>query len=136
MILKKIRSLNLSDFFKYKNGLNSNKDTVYQRNICMPKFQWYYRLKIGTFHLNGNIQDSLSYHKGHPFSTKDRDNDANSGQCANSYKGGWWYNTCHHSNLNGINYDYEKKDSTSMCWNTFGKSYASLKSIKMAIKPQ
>ena len=75
-----------------------------------PIFQTYYLLKIGAFH--DTIQDKLSYHKGYPFSTKDRENDASSGRnCATEFKGGWWYDSCHDSNLNGINYGYDKSDS-------------------------
>ena len=104
--------------------------------MYLSKFQWYYRLKIGAFHANGNIKDSLISHKGHAFSTKDRDNDSNtSGNCAYTWKGGWWYYNCHSSNLNGKNLGQGKSDYTSMCWSTFG-SCDSLKSIKMAIRPQ
>ena len=109
--------------------------TIWQRSLydLCSIFQTYYRLKIGAFH--GTIPDNLSYHKGHPFSTKDRDNDSNGGSCATMYKGGWWYNKCHYSNLNGINYGYEKSYSNSMCWSSIG-NYGSLKSIKMAIRPR
>ena len=55
------------------------------------------------FHFPGNAGDSLSYHRDSPFSTKDRDNDGRSGSnCATTYKGGWWYGRCPHSNLNGL----------------------------------
>ena len=59
-----------------------------------------YRLTVSGY--MGNARDGLAHHNGRPFSTRDRDNDANSGQCAVSYKGAWWYGSCHDSNLNGL----------------------------------
>lgn len=47
------------------------------------------------------LGDSLSYHHGRPFSTKDKDNDNAVTNCALSYKGAWWYKNCHRVNLNG-----------------------------------
>uniref|UniRef100_A0A8C5SAJ0 Tenascin R n=1 Tax=Laticauda laticaudata TaxID=8630 RepID=A0A8C5SAJ0_LATLA len=58
-----------------------------------------YKLRIGEY--NGTAGDSLSYHQGRPFSTKDRDNDVAVTNCAMSYKGAWWYKNCHRTNLNG-----------------------------------
>ena len=59
-----------------------------------------YQLNIAGY--SGNGEESLLYHNGMKFSTKDQDNDQdNSGSCAKWYKGAWWYNHCHRSNLNG-----------------------------------
>ncbi|XP_038623863.1 ficolin-2-like [Tachyglossus aculeatus] len=59
-----------------------------------------YRLTVGEF-ADGDAGDSLSYHKNRSFTTRDRDNDEYSTNCAEVFKGAWWYGSCHKSNLNG-----------------------------------
>ena len=49
-----------------------------------------YRLHISGY--SGTAGNSLGGHDGMKFSTLDRDNDKNSGNCALGYKGGWWWN--------------------------------------------
>ena len=61
-----------------------------------------YTLSISGY--NGTAGDSLANgrHNGHKFSTRDQDNDVWTGNCAQRFKGGWWYDACHNSNLNGL----------------------------------
>ena len=65
-----------------------------------------YRLDIGAY--SGNAGDAMrgscsshGNHDGMPFSTPDRDNDMNAGNCAQIYSDGWWYNNCQCAHLNG-----------------------------------
>ena len=50
----------------------------------------------------GTAGDSLSYHRGMAFTTKDLDNDLESSNCATTYKAAWWFKTCLYSGLNGL----------------------------------
>ncbi|XP_067939552.1 angiopoietin-related protein 2-like [Watersipora subatra] len=54
-----------------------------------------YRLKISNDGYHGSLGAfCLDYHNGMKFSTPDRDHDNNVDNCAQEYKGGWWYNSC------------------------------------------
>ncbi|XP_059160797.1 angiopoietin-related protein 7-like isoform X4 [Physella acuta] len=59
-----------------------------------------YTINVTSF--SGNVKDYLNPHIGMRFSTIDRDNDRYSGDCAGLCKGGWWYNSCRTSALNGV----------------------------------
>ena len=37
-----------------------------------------------------------SYHNGNSFTTIDKDNDKNAGNCASLFKGGWWFDSCYY----------------------------------------
>uniref|UniRef100_A0A8W8LKS0 Fibrinogen C-terminal domain-containing protein n=1 Tax=Magallana gigas TaxID=29159 RepID=A0A8W8LKS0_MAGGI len=63
-----------------------------------------------------SIEDSFSYHNGMAFSTADNDNDRYSKNCAQMYGGGWWYNSCHQSNLNGKYYQKQAPTALSISW--------------------
>ncbi|XP_042318459.1 angiopoietin-related protein 3 isoform X1 [Sceloporus undulatus] len=57
---------------------------------------------ILLFRLIGNIPSALPEQKEVKFSTKDHENNAERNiNCPESYSGGWWYNACEETNLNG-----------------------------------
>ena len=44
----------------------------------------------------------MAFHNGQAFSAKDKDVDTSDNNCAVMFKGGWWYENCYASNLNGL----------------------------------
>ncbi|KAM5148913.1 ficolin-2-like [Mantella aurantiaca] len=94
-----------------------------------------YKLNIGHY-TGGSAGDSLGYHNNRPFSTKDRDNDAYSGNCAAEFKGAWWYGGCHNANLNGL-YLRGKHGSNAdgVNWETGKGDYYSYKITEMKFRP-
>ncbi|XP_019861056.1 PREDICTED: fibrinogen C domain-containing protein 1-like [Amphimedon queenslandica] len=53
---------------------------------------------------SGTAGNSLAYHSGKKFSTRDRDNDKLSNTCPQQREGAWWFEHCNYSHLNGRYY--------------------------------
>ena len=85
---------------------------------------------------SGDAGDSLAYHNGRKFSTKDRDNDqSGDGSCAVLYSGAWWYNLCHDSNLNGLYLEGPQESyADGIDLVTFRGYYYSLKFTEMKLQ--
>ncbi|PIO16664.1 hypothetical protein AB205_0214450 [Aquarana catesbeiana] len=94
-----------------------------------------YKLELGNF-ISGNAGDSMTYHNGMQFSTLDQDNDPDTRHCAQDYKGAWWYNQCHFSNLNGLYLPGNHGTyAVGINWR-YGKGYNySYKQSEMKIRP-
>ena len=90
-----------------------------------------YTLHISGYSGPSNVGDSLAYHNGQKFTTKDNDNDSTSSyNCAVDRFGAWWYNACHVSNLNGHYGDDEKvKGVNWLHWkvNTYSLPFTEMK---------
>ena len=52
----------------------------------------------------GNAGNSLDWHNGKKFSTRDQDNDVHANHCPRERKGAWWFQNCNYSHLNGLYY--------------------------------
>jgi len=85
----------------------------------------------------GNATDALTYHSGNSFSTWDADHDQYSGNCAERYFGGWWYNDCFQANLNGVYEGPGHGDSyaAGIVWGTWNHEYNSMRSSHMWVQP-
>ncbi|XP_062618890.1 fibrinogen-like protein A [Saccostrea cucullata] len=78
------------------------------KNVEVKDEQDHYRLNFEEY-LEGNAGNALKgseskyWAYGMQFSTHDMDNDnLDSVNCGSYMKGGWWYNSCTTSNLNGV----------------------------------
>ena len=79
----------------------------------------------------------MDYHNGQQFSTYDNDQDSG-GNCAYSHQGGWWYNTCYRTNLNGP-HDIPPNPSVNqvhakMMWK-YSSVWRDVSSSEMKIRP-
>ncbi|XP_074871855.1 ficolin-2-like [Carettochelys insculpta] len=94
-----------------------------------------YRLNLGSFEC-GTGRDSLSVHNGMMFSTYDRDNDNSLDHCAKTFKGSWWYQNCHHSNLNGLYLKgHHESYADGINWVTGNGYHSSYRLSEMKIRP-
>jgi hypothetical protein len=97
-----------------------------------------YRLStLGSY--SGTAGDSLFRkadvlsHINQRFSTYDQDNDQSGDNCAAYWRGAWWYNACHASNLNG---EYNNTaNSKGINWSTWRGWTYSLRFSEMKIRP-
>jgi len=79
---------------------HGNKIFAKYKSFSIASESDYYKLSVSGY--NGTAGNSLAWHNGMDFTTVDNDNDRDSGNCAVTRGGGgWWFNKCSHSNLNG-----------------------------------
>ena len=85
---------------------------------------------------SGTAGDSFTYHNGYKFTTRDQDNDDdNYRDCAQEFKGAWWYNNCHYSNLNGLYHGgSHSSNADGVNWRTWRGYYYSLKFTEMKLR--
>ncbi|XP_054247794.1 angiopoietin-4 [Indicator indicator] len=95
-----------------------------------------YRLLLQDYSGTAGQQSGMAL-QGTRFSTRDADNDNCLCKCAQMLSGGWWFDACGLSNLNGIYYParHNIRKLNGIRWHHFqGPSY-SLKGTRMLIRP-
>lgn len=89
--------------------------------------------KISLDSFTGNVTDSFNYHDARQFSTSDH---GPSTGCSSSFKGGWWYRSCHAVNLNGLYLKGEHKSyADGINWKDWRGYHYSLKKTEMKFRP-
>ncbi|XP_033639088.1 ryncolin-1-like [Asterias rubens] len=96
-----------------------------------------YTLYVGSYDAQSTVRDSMAYHNRHPFTTKNRENDAHvTSNCAVKYRSAWWYSTCHKANLNGVY--YQQADvahaGEGIQWTGWKGYFYSLKKCSMKVR--
>lgn len=104
-----------------------------------------YEGTAGDALIEGSKEDGeYTSHINMKFSTYDRDSDKWEENCAEMYGGGWWYNNCQASNLNGIYYiggQYDPRNNfpyeieNGVVWVPFKAADYSLKTVRMKMRP-
>ncbi|XP_062261160.1 tenascin-R [Platichthys flesus] len=131
--LDNIQKLAAQGRYELRIDMRDGQESVYANydKFSIGDARNLYKLRIGEY--NGTAGDSLSYHQGRPFSTKDRDNDIAVTNCALSYKGAWWYKNCHRANLNG-KYG-ESRHSQGINWYHWKGHEFSIPAVEMKMRP-
>ena len=93
-----------------------------------------YKLSIGGYQKwgIGTAGDSMTgSHSvdGMSFTTHDRDNDLNGGNCALQHQGAWWYRACTYANLNG-QYLSNQNNHSGVGWYYFNATTASWNALR------
>ena len=113
----------------------------FEENTAFAKYMQFnigsssqqYVLTVGSY--SGTAGDSMKRQNGYKFTTKDRDNDIFSDNCAVLYKGAWWYEKCHDSNLNGLYLGGSHSTyGDGVNWSTWKGYHYSLKSTEMKVR--
>ena len=84
-----------------------------------------YILTVGGY--SGTAGDSMTYHNGYRFTTRDNDSDQWSrDNCAQHHTGARWYIGCTYSNLNGCYFNTATDNGQGIFWHIWKNAYTSL----------
>ncbi|XP_062996846.1 angiopoietin-2-like [Elgaria multicarinata webbii] len=122
-------------YIKLQDWENNEAYATYEHFQVGPEEQ-NYRLYVRSYSGTAGRTSSLSP-SGTDFSTKDIDNDRCACKCAQMAGGGWWFDACGPSNLNGIYYPPSPAmiRYNGMKWHYWKGPSHTLKATTMMIRP-
>ncbi|XP_023175071.2 angiopoietin-related protein 7-like [Drosophila hydei] len=98
MGLEKIHLLTQSQphelYIQLEDFNNEIRNARYTHFLIGSEEESYKLIKLGNF--SGNSGDAFTKHLNMKFSTKDRDNDLVTNNCAIVHESGWWFHNCSH----------------------------------------
>ncbi|XP_075163581.1 uncharacterized protein LOC142236199 isoform X2 [Haematobia irritans] len=117
---------------------NHTRYALYDEFLVGNEDQRYILKKLGKY--SGNAGDALRMHVNAMFSTWDRDNDIWPQNCAELFKGAWWFVRCFNSHLNGPYLrpisPIVRVNERGIIWKSFHGPGYSLKFVEMMIRPK
>ncbi|KAL4646807.1 tenascin-like [Arapaima gigas] len=128
-----IHSLTSSRPMVLRVDLRARADSAYATysSFHVAPQRKHYAVRLSGY--SGTAGDSMKYHNGRPFSTRDRDPNPVLSGCARSYRGGWWYKDCHEANLNGL-YDINTNHQ-GVIWTAWKGKNFSIPFTEMKLRP-
>ncbi|XP_029958668.1 tenascin [Salarias fasciatus] len=113
--------------------MQSGNHTAYAHysDFAIDSEERQYALTVSGY--TGTAGDSMRYHNGRPFSTRDKDPDPLGIHCARAYMGGWWYKNCYKTNLNGL-YG-TNSDNQGVVWIDWKGKDSSIPFTEMKFRP-
>ena len=118
---------------------------IYLESFTPDDTAYAYYSRFGLSDANSNYRIAIDgysgtaggtgFADGASFTTRDNDNDQDINNCADLYRGGWWYVDCHLANLNGLYY-YTNPTSYAdgICWSAYKGYYKSMRKVEMKIR--
>ncbi|KAM8716916.1 hypothetical protein ACLKA7_003739 [Drosophila subpalustris] len=126
------------ELYIYMTNFENQSSYAHYDNIVVDGENEQYALReLGVY--SGTAGDSMRDNEHQKFSTLDRDNDGSQLDCAQVCLGGWWYNNCGLSNLNG---QYSKADEYydssehGIYWDEWLGPGFTMQSVQMLIRPK
>ncbi|XP_008286377.1 angiopoietin-related protein 3 [Stegastes partitus] len=138
--LKKIHSFTQQGVYILRVDLEDWKEEKHWAEYCFSLEGPSKDYALHVSHLSSDLPDAMANSTGMRFSTRDRNNDNHrNSNCARSYTGGWWFNACGETNLNGRYFWLRAKGRSvrrkGIHWKPGTGSSYSLKMTKITIRP-